>query len=150
MLVNLSFRKVFCFVFVTKCGIVFLNHSDTCRPVSKSLFNRVTKGCFSGFHLDGPRVASASPLSVGVTTSELEGFVSALKTYNFPSHKGFCHNFPTARYYHKRKKMTNNAYFTVLQNSTSTCFPFFIRPIVKLCCICIKLDRVLVSKSPNR
>ena len=31
---------------------------------------------------------------------------SAAKTYNFPTHKGFCHHFPTkARYYHTHTKM---------------------------------------------
>ena len=32
---------------------------------------------------------------------------SAVKTFNFPTHKGFCHNFPTkTQYYHTHKNVT--------------------------------------------
>ena len=34
-------------------------------------------------------------------------YISAVKTYNFPTHKGFCHNFPTQmRHYRTRKSVT--------------------------------------------
>ena len=58
------------------------SHPDWFLPYAvpcPSLYSIELQMCVvQGFHLDGPRVAPASPLSVGVTTSELEGFVNFL------------------------------------------------------------------------
>ena len=71
---------------------------------------------------------------------------SAVKRYNFPTHKGFCHNFPTKRGIITHAKIQEK---TCIQIFFEKCykyhFPHFLGPIVELCCICIKLDGVLES-----
>ena len=77
---------------------------------------------------------------------------SAVKTYNFPTHKGFCHNFPTKLWYYHTRKNATKACISIFRKILQVqFFPFYkAYSLIVLYCICIKLDGVVKSKSPNR
>ena len=51
---------------------------------------------------------------------------SAVKTYKFSTHKGFCHNFPMkTRYYHTGNNRTKSGIKFILQNIQVIFTPFY-------------------------